>query len=89
MGLGNVQNFFRGASLNKLMQYFASVKFRIFNLAPQLAIGKGAGTTLPKLHIGFWVKNIFTPQAPGILGTLPHRFSALQDNRLKAHLRKQ
>ena len=89
MGLGNVQNFFRGAGLDKLMQHFTTIKLRIFNLAPQFAIGKGTCTALPKLHIGFWVQGVFAPQAPGILGTLPHCFSALEDNRLKAHLRQQ
>ena len=87
--MGLVQNFGRGASLHQLGHDFAAQKLRVADLAPELAIGKRAGTTLAKLHIALRVQGVFAPQIPGVFGALAHHRAALQNNRPKTHLRQQ
>ena len=75
--------------MNKFMQYLAPIKFGVFNLTPKLAIGKGASAAFAKLHIGFRVQGIFTPQTPGILRAFTHCLTALEHDWLKTHLCQQ
>ena len=89
MRLADVEDFFRRAGLDELVQDFATVEFRVLDLAVELAVGKGPGAALAELHIGLGVEHAFTPQAPGVLGALAHFLAALEDDRLEAHLRQQ
>src|SRR5450830_650299 len=86
--LADVEDFFRCAGLDELVQHFAPVEFRVFDLAVELAIGKGPGAALTELHVGLRVEHTFAPQAPGVLGAFAHFLAALEDDRLEAHLRQ-
>jgi len=61
---------------------------RVLDAAVKLAVGKGAGAAFAELRIGFRVKHAAAPQPPGVLRALPDRLSAFEDDRAKAHLRK-
>ena len=51
----------------------------VFDLTPELAIGKGASAALAKLHIGFGVELAFAPETPGFFGTLAHFLATFED----------
>ena len=87
--LADVEDFFRRAGLDELVQDFAAKELRILDLAVQLAVGERARAAFAELHVGFGVEHAFTPQAPGVLGALAHFGAAFEDDRLEAHLRQQ
>ena len=62
---------------------------RVFDLAPQLAVRKRTRAAFAKLHVRLGVQHAFSPQAPGVFGALTNLLAALQNDRLKTHLRQQ
>jgi hypothetical protein len=86
--LADVQDLFGRAGLDELGEHLAGQVTRVGDLAPELAVGEGAGAALAKLHVGLGVQLALAPQAPGVLGALAHRLAALQHDRAQAHLRQ-
>ncbi|CSC20320.1 Uncharacterised protein [Vibrio cholerae] len=86
--LTHIQNLFWRARFNKLGDHFTAIEVRIFHLTVQLTIGKRTGTAFTKLHVRFGIQSTLTPKAEGIFGTLTHLFAALNDDRVKTHLRQ-
>ncbi len=86
--LGDVEDLRRRAGLDELVQDLARQVARIADLAPQLAVGKGAGTALAELHIRLGVEQALAPQPPGVAGAFAHRAAAFQHDRAQAHLRQ-
>ena len=85
----DVENLIGRARFDKLVQDFAAVVFWVFDLAVELAVRECACAALTKLHVGFRVEHVFTPQSPGVFGALAHFCAALNDDRLEAHLCQQ
>ncbi|CRZ47118.1 Uncharacterised protein [Vibrio cholerae] len=86
--LTHIQNFFWRARFDKFGDHFAAVEVGIFHLAVQFSIRKRTGTAFTKLHVRFGIQSTLTPKAEGIFGTLTHLFAALNDDRVKPHLRQ-
>ena len=86
--LGDEGDFLGRAGLDELLDHLARQVARVADLAPQLAVGKGAGAALAELDVGFRVEHAAPPQAPGVPGALAHRAAALEHDRTKAHLRQ-
>ena len=80
------QNFFRCAKAHQLLHDLAAQVPRVFDLAVQLAVGKGASTPFAKLHIALCLEHLFAPQTPGVLGALTHRGAAFDHDWLEPHL---
>ncbi|MNZ81480.1 hypothetical protein D3C78_1001490 [compost metagenome] len=87
--LVDVEDLFRRAGLDELLQHLAAEEVGVLDLAVQLAVGEGPGAALAELHVGLGVEHALAPQAPGVLGALAHFLAALEDDRAKAHLRQQ
>ena len=84
------EDFGVGTASHQLLKHLASVVLGIAHLAVELAVGKGAGTPLPELGIGFRIKGLLPPpEGEGLLGPLLHRLPTLQQQGLKPHLRQQ
>ncbi len=83
------QNFRRRARVHKFLHDLASQMARVFDLAPQLAVRESARPALAELHIAVGMQIALAPQIPCVLRALAYRRSALQYQRLEAHLRQQ
>ena len=66
MGLGIVQDGFRGSGLNEFLQYEAAADGFVFYQGVQLAIGKGTGTAFAELYVGFGIQLSMLEKAQGI-----------------------
>ena len=87
--LGDAGDLLGRAGLDELLDHLARQMARVADLAPELAVGKGAGAALAELDVRFGIEHAAPPQAPGVAGALAHRAAALEDDRAKAHLRQQ
>ena len=68
-----------GPTGHKLLQHLAAVVLGITHLAVELAIGKGAGTTLTELGIGFRIKATLPPPEPeGLTGAFLDLLATLE-----------
>ncbi|MNI32593.1 hypothetical protein D3C73_865120 [compost metagenome] len=85
----DIEDFFRRAGLDELVQDFAANEFRVLDLAVELAVGEGPRAAFAELHVGLGVEHAFSPQAPGVFGALTHFGAAFEDDRLEAHLCEQ
>ncbi len=61
MRLADVEDLFRRTGLDELVQHFAAVELRVFDLAVQLAVGKRPGAAFTELHVGLGVEHAFAP----------------------------
>ena len=86
--LGDVQDLSGAPALTNSVEHLARQVARVADLAPQLAVGEGAGAAFAELHVRLGVEHALAPQAPGVLGALAHRLAALQHDRPQAHLRQ-
>ena len=87
--LGDVGDLLGRAGLDELLDHLAREMARVADLAPELAVGKGAGAALAELDVRFGIEHAAPPQAPGVAGALAHGAAALEDDRAEAHLRQQ
>ena len=85
----DIEDLRRRAGLDELLHHLAAEETRIADLAPQLAIGEGAGVALDELHVRLGIEHALAPQAPGVAGALAHGLAAFQHDRAEAHLRQQ
>ena len=88
MGMRLGQYFGRGAGSHEFGQHLATQETRILDLAPQFAVGKGARSPFPELHVRFRIEHAAPPQPPGILGPFAYHLAAIKDDRAEAHLRE-
>ena len=86
--LAHVEDFFRRTGLHELGEHLAREVARVADLAPEFAVGEGAGAALAELHVRFGLQFAAAPQAPGVLRALAHRLATLQHDRPQAHLRE-
>ena len=79
MGPVQGEDFGIGPGSHQFFQHLAAIGLGFTYLAIELAIGKGAGTTLAQLGIGFGVEWLFaTPEPEGVGAALFHRLAPLQ-----------
>ena len=78
MRFGDVDDLFGGASLDEFADDFATVEFRIFDLAVELAIREGASPTFTELYVGLWIEYVFAPKIPGVFSAFPDCFATLK-----------
>ena len=57
----HIEDLLRRPRRDKFVEHFAAVMLGVFDLAVELAIGKGARPALAELHIGFAVEHPFAP----------------------------
>ena len=86
MRFAHIQNLRWRAGFNELGEYLMAIMLRVLDLAVQFAIGEGASAAFTKLHIGFGIELVLAPQCEGVLGTLAHFLTTLQNDGFKAHL---
>ena len=86
--LGDIQDFLGRAGLDELRQHLARQVARITDLAPQLAVRKGARAAFAELHVRLRVEYALAPQPPGVPGSFAHALAALEHDRPQAHLRQ-
>ena len=79
-----IKNILRRTCLHKQLQNICHL--RIIDARCQLAVGKGSGAALAKLHVRRRVEVAGAPEALHILHALCHRLAALQQKRLIAML---
>src|SRR3546814_9686182 len=82
------QNIVRRARRDEFLQHLASQEARILHPAIELAVGKSPRPALAELDIAVGIQLGPAPQAPCILGPLPHHLAPVQDDRAEAHLRE-
>ena len=87
--LGDVADLLGRAGADELVDHLARQVARVADLAPELAVGEGAGAALAELHVRLRIEDAAPPQAPGVLGALAHGLAALEDDRPEAHLREE
>src|SRR3546814_11962849 len=79
------QNIVRRARRDEFLQHLASQEARILHPAIELAVGKSPRPALAELDIAVGIQLGPAPQAPCILGPLPHHLAPVQDDRAEAH----
>ena len=90
VGMVQHQDLGIGACRHQLLKHLAAQMARIAHLAVELAVGKGAGAAFAELGVGLRVERAFAlPEAEGIGAAFLHRFAALQQQGLQAHLGQQ
>ena len=65
--LGDVADLLGRAGADELVDHLARQVARVADLAPELAVGEGAGAALAELHVRFRIEDAAPPQAPGVL----------------------
>src|ERR1019366_4852503 len=86
--LGDVGDLGRRAGLDELVEYLACEVARVTDLAPELAVGKGAGAAFAELHVRLRIEDAAPPEPPGVFRSFAHRLAALEHEWPKAHLRQ-
>jgi hypothetical protein len=73
MRFGDVDDLFGSACFDEFSDDFATVEFRIFDLAVELAIREGASPTFTELYVGLRIEYVFAPELPGVFECVPER----------------
>src|SRR6185437_6006643 len=76
--LADIENLRRCAGTHELPHHLATMEFRVFDLAVELAVGKQARAALAKLNIGFGCQRVPPPKGPGIARSASHITAAFQ-----------
>ena len=88
MGVRLGEDLGRRAGRDELGQHLAAEVAGVLDLAPELAVRKGARAALAELDVAFGLELPAPPQAPGVLGALAHDPAAIEDDRAEPHLRQ-
>ncbi len=57
----HIQNLRRSASRDEFLNYFATVKLGVLDLAIELAIGESTRAAFAELHVGFGIEDVIAP----------------------------
>ncbi len=64
--LGDEADLLGRAGADELVDHLARQVARVADLAPELAVGEGAGAAFAELHVRFRIEDAAPPQAPGV-----------------------